>query len=86
MRKIIILAAAVILFGSCQEQESKEEKKDTGKSKYIIEQYSGGVMIKRYSFYGEAFRHSDGTVSIDNGTDTLIVITGDLVIKQFQSK
>jgi hypothetical protein len=82
--RILILVAIVSLvaMSSCQKNwESFNKNFQTGKRSYHVEQYSGGKLIATYDFVGiiNDSQGSDGYYF--HKGDSLIEISGDLIIK-----
>ena len=85
MRKLAILAVLALLLGStvsCKRAWERVRKKtQTSDRNYVIDQYSGGVLVGHYEFNG-MLNDSEGSDGYYFYQDkTLIELSGDLVIK-----
>ena len=77
-----LLIIVAILLTSCQKTwESLKKDIQTTDRNYEIEQYSGGKLIARYKFNG-TLNDSDGSDGFYfYKGDTLVELSGDLIIK-----
>ena len=85
MRKIAVLAIFALLLGStvsCQRSWERIRKKtQTSNRNYVIDQYSGGILVGHYEFSG-ILNDSEGSDGYYFYQDkVLIELSGDLVIK-----
>lgn len=82
MKKIIIIAIALIGFNSCTDAE---QAKITGYGKdYKIEMYSGGKLVKTWYSSGKVLseKSSDGYYFEQKMTSKIIEVSGDVVITE----
>jgi hypothetical protein len=82
MKSKLLFIAAMLLLSSCQRFAERFKKGfQTTDRNYIIEQFSGGKLIKTYSFKG-TLNDSEGSDGFYfyNG-DTLVELSGELIIK-----
>jgi len=82
MKSKLLFIVAILLLSSCQRFAERFKKGfQTTDRNYIIEQFSGGKLIKTYSFKG-TLNDSEGSDGFYfyNG-DTLVELSGELIIK-----
>ena len=82
MKNKLLIIASIVFLSSCQKiVEATKKDFQTSNRKYIIEQFSGGKLIRTYNFTGTLndSEYSDGYYFFKG--DTLIEISGDVIIK-----
>jgi len=86
MRKLQVLSIiALISLSSCARECQRFDKKwQSSERNYLIEQYSGGKLVKTHSFKG-ILNDSEGSDGFYYSVgDSLIEVSGDLIIKSWK--
>jgi hypothetical protein len=82
MKTKILFIGSILLLSSCQKKiEGFKKNFQTTDRDYVIEQFSGGKLVKTYKFTGTLndSKGSDGFYFYNR--DTLVELSGDLIIK-----
>lgn len=80
MRNLIYILLCLLLSSCARTCTSLDRSWQTGNRKYHIEQYSGGILVHTYNFYGilNNQEHSDGYYWYSG--DTLYEVSGDIYL------
>jgi|688.fasta_scaffold632848_1 hypothetical protein len=82
MKTKLLFISSILLLSSCQKSiEGFKKNFQTTDRDYVIEQFSGGKLVKTYKFTGTLndSKGSDGFYFYNR--DTLVELSGDLIIK-----
>jgi hypothetical protein len=82
MKTKLLFISSILLLSSCQKSiEGFKKNFQTTDRDYVIEQFSGGKLVKTYKFTGTLndSEGSDGFYFYNR--DTLVELSGDLIIK-----
>ena len=82
MKTKLLFISSILLLSSCQKSiEGFKKNFQTTDRDYVIEQFSGGKLVKTYKFTSTLndSKGSDGFYFYNR--DTLVELSGDLIIK-----